>query len=86
MEYINGRNINGSLNSTSWETSLRKIKTICETIIQCVMVYGEEAWVESRKDRNKLLASEMHCQQSSCRRARQDRIRNETIREMMDRE
>jgi hypothetical protein len=35
---------------------------------------------------NKLLATEMDCLRRSCRRTRKERIRNETVREMMEME
>jgi hypothetical protein len=80
-----GRNIIRSLNSILWDESLRKIKKkrISRTIVQSVMTYGAEAWDVNRKNRNKLLSTEMVYLQRGCRRTRLERIRNETIREMM---
>jgi hypothetical protein len=48
------------------------------------MMYGVEAWDGCRKKRNRLLATETDYLRRRSGRARSDRIRNESIREMVD--
>jgi hypothetical protein len=81
-----GRNVTWFLNSILWDKSLRKItkKRIYKTMVQSVMTYGADAWDLSRKNRNKLLATEIDYLQWSCRRT--NRIHNETIRGMLEME
>jgi heterodisulfide reductase subunit C len=79
-------NVVRSLNSILWDKSLRKLtkKRINKTVVQSVMTCGAEVWDVSRKNRDKLLATGMDCLPRSCRRTRSDRMRNETIREMVE--
>jgi hypothetical protein len=52
-------------------------------MVQRVIIYGAEIWDGNRKKRKKLLATEMDYLKRSCRKTRLDRIRNETITEMI---
>ena len=56
-------------------------KTIYGSIVQSVLTYGAEVWDVTAK--NKLLSYEMDYLRRSCRLRRVDRLRNETIRNMM---
>ena len=57
--------------------------TIFRNIVQSVRTYGAEVWDVSAKNKNKLLSTEMDYLRRSCRLRRVDRVRNETIRNMM---
>jgi hypothetical protein len=79
------KNIIRSLNSILWNKSLSKItKKIYKIVIQSIMIHGAEVWDVSRKNRNKLLATKINCQQRSFRRMILDRIQNKVVREMME--
>jgi hypothetical protein len=54
-------------------------------MLQNVMMYEAEVWVVNRENRKKLLATEMDYLRRR-RSRRLDRIRNETVREIMEME
>ena len=60
------------------------MKTIHRSMVQSVL--GAEVWDVSAKNKNKLLSTEMDYLRRSCRFRRVDRVRNETIRNMLEME
>lgn len=83
-----GRKAIGALNSLLWEKEIRREtkKRIYKSIVESVMIYGAEVWDVSKKNKQKLLATEMDFLRRSCRKSRLERVRNTEIREMMDKE
>jgi hypothetical protein len=81
----NGRKVIRMLTSILWSSNiLGKTKTlIYKSIVESIMLYGSETWTLNRRQKSKLLATEMDYWRHSARKSRRERIRNTVIREMM---
>lgn len=55
-----------------------------EYYVQSIMLYGAETWTIDHKHKGKLLATEMDFWRRSSRKSRKDRVRNSTIRDIME--
>jgi hypothetical protein len=63
---------------------LGRTKTlIYKSTVESIMLYGSETWTLNRRQKNKLLATEMDYWKQSARKSRRE-IRNTVIREMME--
>lgn len=86
-ERINkGRKTIRTLNSILWDKTITKEnkKRIYTSIVQSIITYGAETWDMTKKNRNKLMTTEMDYLRRSCRTSRIERVRNDTIRENMN--
>jgi hypothetical protein len=54
-----------------------------QALVQSILLYGAEAWTLNRQQANKLLATEMDFWRSA-RISRKEKVRNVTIREVME--
>jgi hypothetical protein len=52
--------------------------------VQSILLYGAETWTLDTQQANKLLATEMDFWRRSARKSRKEKVRNGTIREIMD--
>jgi hypothetical protein len=80
-----GRRVIGMLNSVLWsKTILHKTKRLMyQALFQSILLYGAETWTLNTQEANKLLATEMHFWRSA-RKSRKGKVRNVTIREVME--
>ena len=80
-----GKKVIGALNPILWSNNITKKgkKLIHNTIFESIISYGSEVWQLNQKQKNKLLVTEMDFWRRSARVSRQDRIRNERIRDIM---
>jgi hypothetical protein len=51
---------------------------------QSIVLYGAETWTLNTQQANKLLATEMDFWKRSARKSRKEKVRNVTIREVME--
>jgi hypothetical protein len=81
-----GRRVIGMLNSVLWsKTILHKTKKLMyQALVQSILQYGAETWTLNTQQANKLLATEMDFCRSSARKSRKEKVRNVTIREIME--
>jgi hypothetical protein len=81
-----GRRVIGMLNSVSWsKTILHKTKKLMyQALVQSSLLYGTETWTLNTQQANKLLATEMDFWRRSARKSRKEKVRNVTIREIME--
>jgi hypothetical protein len=90
MEYkiifSEGRRVIGMLNSVFWsKTVLHKTKKLMDqALVQSILLYGAETWTLNTQQENKLLATEMDFWRRSARKSRKEKVRNVTIREIME--
>jgi hypothetical protein len=55
-----------------------------QALVQSILLYGAETWTLNTQQANKLLATEMHFWRRSSRKSRKEKVRNVTIREIME--
>jgi len=74
-----------ALNSIWWHKNITKNRKlyIYQTIIQSVLVYGAEVWQIPIREINKILSTEMDVLRRSAKKSRMERIKNESIKEIM---
>jgi hypothetical protein len=75
------------LNCVLWsKTILHKTKKLMyQALVQSILlVYGAETWSLNTQQANKLLATEMDFWRRSARKSRKEKVRNDTIREVME--
>ncbi|XP_044760299.1 uncharacterized protein LOC123317755 [Coccinella septempunctata] len=73
------------LNGILWNKNITKRRkfNIYETLVKSSLLYGSENWRLTEKYKRKLEAVEMDAMRRSLRISRRERIRNETVKEMM---
>jgi hypothetical protein len=73
------------LNSVLWSKNiLHKTKNLMyQALVQSTLLYGAETWTLNTQQANKLLATEMDFWRSE-RKSRKEKVRNVTIREVME--
>jgi hypothetical protein len=81
-----GRRVIGMLNCVLWsKTILHKTKKLMyQALLQSILLYGSETLTLNTQQANKLLATEMDFWRRSARKSRKDKVRNVTIREIME--
>jgi len=74
-----------TLNSILWHKNITKNRKlyIYQTIIQSILVYGAEVCQIPTTEINKILSTEMDVLRRSAKRSRMERIKNESIKEIM---
>jgi hypothetical protein len=74
------------LNSVLWsKTILHKTKKLMyQALVQSILLYRAETWTLNTQQANKLLATEIHFWRRSERKSRKEKVRNVTIREVME--
>jgi hypothetical protein len=55
-----------------------------QALVQSILLYGAETWTLNTQHANKLLATEMDFLRRSARKSRKEKVRNVTIREIME--
>jgi hypothetical protein len=55
-----------------------------QALVQSIFLYGTETWSLNTQQANKLLATEMDFWRRSARKSRKEKVRNVTIREVME--
>jgi hypothetical protein len=55
-----------------------------QALVQGILLYGEKTWTLNTQQVNKLLATEMDFWRRSARKLRKEKVRNVTIREIME--
>jgi hypothetical protein len=55
-----------------------------QDLVQSILLYGAETWTLNTQQANKLLATEMDFWRKSARKSRKEKVRNVTIREVME--
>jgi hypothetical protein len=55
-----------------------------QSLVQSILLYGAETWTLNTQQANKLLATEIDFRRRSDRKSRKERVRNVTIREIME--
>jgi hypothetical protein len=73
------------LNAVLWsKTILHKTKKVMyQALVQSILLYGAETWTLNTQQANKLLATEIDFWKSA-RKSRKEKVRNSTIREVME--
>jgi hypothetical protein len=81
-----GRRVIGMLNCVLWsKTVLHKTKKLMyQALLKNILLYGAETWTINTQQANKLLATEMDFWRRSARESRKEKVRNVTIREIME--
>jgi hypothetical protein len=81
-----GRRVIRMLNSVLWSKNIlhKPKKHIYQALVQSILLYGAEIWTLNTKQANKLLATEMDFCRRSARKSRKEKVRNVTIREVME--
>jgi hypothetical protein len=81
-----GRREIGMLNCVLWSKNvLHKTKKLMyQALVQSILIYGTETWTLNTQQANKLLATEMDFWRRSARKSRKQKVRNVTIREVME--
>jgi hypothetical protein len=57
---------------------------IYQALVQSILLYGAETWTLKTQQANKLLATEMDFWRRSARKSRTEKVRNVTIRVIME--
>jgi hypothetical protein len=55
-----------------------------QALVQSILLYGAETWTLNTQQANKLLAAEMDFWRRSARKSRKEKVRNVTIRKIME--
>jgi hypothetical protein len=55
-----------------------------QALVQSILIYEAETWTLNTQEANKLLATEMDFWRRSARKSRKEKVRNGTIREVME--
>jgi hypothetical protein len=55
-----------------------------QALVQSILLYGAETWTLNTQQVNKLLATEMDVWRRSARKSRKEKVRNCTIREIVE--
>jgi hypothetical protein len=55
-----------------------------QAVVQSILLYGAETWTLNTQQANKLLATELDVWRRSARKSRKEKVRNVTIREIME--
>jgi hypothetical protein len=55
-----------------------------QALVQSILLYGAETWSLNTQQANKLLATEMDIWRRPARKSRKEKVRNVTIREVME--
>jgi hypothetical protein len=63
-------------------TKLKKL--IYQALVQTILLYGAVTWILNTQQANKLLATELDFWRRSARKSRKEKVRNVTIREIME--
>jgi hypothetical protein len=82
-----GRRVIGMLNSVLWSKTIlkkNKKKLMYQSLVQSILLYGAETWTLNAQQANKLLATETDFWRRSARKSRKEKVRNVTIREIME--
>jgi hypothetical protein len=67
------------------KTILHKTKkNMYQALVQSILLYGAETWTLITQQANKLLATEMDFWRRSARKSRKEKVRNVTIRAIME--
>jgi hypothetical protein len=79
------RRVIGMLNSVLWSKNIlhKTKKLMYKALVQSILLYGAETWTLNTQQANKLLATEMDFWKSA-RKSRKVKVRNVTIREVME--
>jgi hypothetical protein len=75
------------LNSVLWSKNIlhkTKEKLMYQALVQSILLYGAETWSLNTQQANKLLATEMDFWRRSAGKSRKEKVRNGTIREVME--
>lgn len=85
---IQTKQVTQKLNSLLWSNELRiqTKKRIYNTMVKSILTYGSETWEVTKRNKDRLLATEMDFLRRSCGVSRLQHIRNEEIRRRMDME
>jgi hypothetical protein len=59
-------------------------KLMYQALVQSILLYGAETWSLNTQQENKLLATEMDFWRRSARNSRKEKVRNVTIRVVME--
>jgi hypothetical protein len=59
-------------------------KPMYQALVQGILLYGEKTWTLNTQQANKFLATEMGFWRRSARKLRKEKVRNVTIREIME--
>jgi chromosome condensin MukBEF complex kleisin-like MukF subunit len=59
-------------------------KLVYQALVQSILLYGAETWTLNTQQANKLLATEMDFWRRSARKSKKEKVRNVTIREVME--
>jgi chromosome condensin MukBEF complex kleisin-like MukF subunit len=59
-------------------------KFMYQALVQSILLYVAETWTLNTEQANKLLATEMDFWRRSARKSRKEKVRNVTIREVME--
>jgi hypothetical protein len=54
------------------------------SLVQSILLYGAETWTLNTQQANKLPATEMNFWRRSAKKSRKEKVRNGTIREIME--
>jgi hypothetical protein len=81
-----GRRVIGTLNSALWsKTILHKTKKLMyQALVRSILLCGAETWSLNTQHANKLLETEMDFWRRSARKSRKEKVRNGTIRAIME--
>jgi hypothetical protein len=87
-----GRRVIGMLNPVLWSKTILHIqfilhktkKPMYQALVQSILLYGAETWTLNTQQANKLLATEMDFWRRSARKSRKEKVRNVTIREVIE--
>jgi hypothetical protein len=55
-----------------------------QALVQSILLYGAETWTLTTQQANKLLATEMDFWRRSARNSRKEKVRNGTVRVIME--
>jgi hypothetical protein len=81
-----GRRVIDMLNSVLWSKNIlhKTKKLMYQALVQSILLCGAETWTLDTQQANKLLATEMDLWRRSARKSRKEKVRNVTIREVME--
>nr|CAH7720024.1 unnamed protein product [Callosobruchus chinensis] len=70
--------------SRKFSQNKQNLLRIYQSIVQSILLYGSEVWETTKRDRQRLEATEMDYLRSSCGVSRLEKIKNEEIRRRMN--
>ncbi|XP_044766420.1 uncharacterized protein LOC123322542 [Coccinella septempunctata] len=85
LRILKGRRVIGCLNSILWSKNISREKKhqIYNSIFEGIVLYGCETWQLTKGVERRLLALEMDFWRRSAGKSKMDKVRNETIRNIM---